>query len=159
MKVIPEVGPDAEIYASHCDELTHFASAVVGPDDAADVLSTVVLRVLTRGSLANLEDPRSYLYRAVLNESRSVLRRRGRTRSLFADLVPRASQAPSVHPEVLEAVGKLPARQRAATYLVYWMGCSAPEAAHLMGARPGTIYRYLHLARRHLRRILDDHAF
>ena len=49
----------------------------------------------------------------------------------------------------------LPARQRAATYLVYWEGRSIAEASTLMGIRPGTVKRYLHLARRTLKGVLD----
>jgi DNA-directed RNA polymerase specialized sigma24 family protein len=44
---------------------------LVGPDQAPDVVSTVVLRVLKRRHLSDLENPRAYLFRSVLNEARS----------------------------------------------------------------------------------------
>jgi len=56
----------------------------------------------------------------------------------------------------LELIDILPPRQRAAAFLVYWQGCSAPEAAELMGCRPATVRRYLHLARNKLEGAFDD---
>jgi DNA-directed RNA polymerase specialized sigma24 family protein len=50
----------------------------------------------------------------------------------------------------------LPLQQRAAIYLVYWEGCEPTEAARLLGVQPGTLRRYLHLAREKLRRYLDE---
>jgi len=45
----------------------------------------------------------------------------------------------------------LPARQRAAVYLVYWGDETIERTATLMGAAPGTVKRYLHMARRRLK--------
>jgi RNA polymerase sigma-70 factor (ECF subfamily) len=70
--------------------------------------------------------------------------------------VPDVEQAqPS--PEVYAAVAGLPAQQRAATYLVYWLDMSIADAARTMGVRAGTVKRYIHLARKTLEGILDAH--
>jgi RNA polymerase sigma-70 factor (ECF subfamily) len=61
-----------------------------------------------------------------------------------------------VDPGVLDAVLRLPERQRAAVYLTYWRDLPIAETAELMGCRPGTVKRYLHLARSHLREVLDE---
>ena len=66
---------DSQIYASLKDDLVRYATALVGPDSAGDVVSTVVVRVLARGSLGDLREPRAYLFRAVLNEATSTRRR------------------------------------------------------------------------------------
>lgn len=55
---------DETIYTKHKDDLIRYATALVGPSDAEDVLSTVVLRVLERRSLSDLDDARAYLFRA-----------------------------------------------------------------------------------------------
>lgn len=144
---------DAAIYDRHRDELIRFATALVGPDEAQDVLSAVVLRILKKHHLSDLEEPRAYLFRAVLNECRS---RRRFTRTVPLTVDPSMPEPDGHRPEVVEAVRALPARQRAATFLVYWMGCSLAQAAELMGTRPGTVGRYLHLARRRLRSCLDE---
>jgi RNA polymerase sigma factor (sigma-70 family) len=46
---------------------------------------------------------------------------------------------------------ELPRRQRAAVYLFYWEGETIEGAAQLMGCSPGTVSRYLHIARRRLK--------
>ena len=143
---------DEAIWNKHREELIRYATLLVGPDEAEDVLSTVVLRVLRRRSLADLEDPRPYLFRGVLNEARSVGRRRAR-RPL--DVV--SVEFPcDVDPGVLDAVRALPNRQRAAVYLTYWRDLPVAETSLLMGCRPGTVKRYLHLARARLREVFDE---
>ncbi|RZV39712.1 MAG: RNA polymerase sigma factor [Acidimicrobiia bacterium] len=153
---------DAAIYEALRDELVRFAAAIVGRDSAEDVLSTVMIRIMGRQPLAELRDARPYLYKAVLNEARSHLRsRHGRdalAHAAAAQSRPVLGNSPeslALDGDVRQAVLALPPRQRAATYLTYWNGCSIAETADLMGCSPGTVGRYLHLARRHLRRALD----
>jgi len=137
---------DESIYNKHRDDLIRYAAVLVGWDRAEDVLSTVVLRALARGGLTRLAEPRAYLFKAVLNEARSVLRRR------TADPLPElAVEMDFADFGVLEAVMELPTRQRAAVFLVFWEGESIAGAARLMGARAGTVRRYLHLAKRRLK--------
>ena len=147
---------DSQIYASVKDDLVRYATALVGPDTAADVVSTVVVRVLTRGSLEDLREPRAYLFRSVLNEAMSS-RRRAR-REVLGEVVDPPLVAPDIHPEVVAAVLGLPVQQRAVTYLVYWAGHTMAETAELMGIGQGTVKRYLSLARGHLKGVLHAHA-
>ena len=73
-----------------------------------------------------------------------------------AQVVDEESPGPdSIVPDVAATVAKLPVQQRAAIYLVYWEGLEPSEAAAVIGVQPGTIRRYLHLARSQLRRHLD----
>jgi RNA polymerase sigma factor (sigma-70 family) len=141
---------DESIYRQHRDDLIRYAAAVAGRAQAEDVLSTVMVRVLARGGLTRFDDPRPYLFKAVLNEARSLRRRRATT-ALDADLEGRLDPDDV---DLLDAVMRLPARQRAAVYLVYWDGRTVADTAALMGATPGTIKRYLHLARQRLRGVL-----
>ena len=145
---------DAEVYRKHKDELMRFATALVGPNDAGDILSNVVTRILSSGkSLGDFREPRPYLMRAVLNESRSLHRSRRPTPVVAsADMDPSAD----IRPDVLAAVSELPVRQRAVTYLVYWAGMTSDEVGQLLGAKPGTVRRYLHLARKKLAEALDE---
>lgn len=144
---------DAKVYQELRFELTRLATALVGPTEAEDVVSTVVARALGRtGGLSGLREPKPYLAKGVVNEARSRLRSRRRWA-----LAPLDDQVdPRPEPEhLVELVMQLPVRQRAATFLVYWEGHSPTEAAALMGARPGTVRRYLHLARKKLEEALD----
>lgn len=144
---------DAEVYQEVRFELIRMATALVGSSDAEDVVSTVVARTLERkGGLAGLVEPRPYLIKSVINEARSRFRRR-RTESSF----PRVRDEPVVdhRDDIVDVITSLPARQRAAVFLVYWEGHTAVSAADLMGCRPATVRRYLHLARRKLEEMLD----
>lgn len=157
MRVETATATDEEIYSRHRQELMRFARILVGPDQAGDVLSSVIVRILSKRHLSDLNDPRPYLYRAVLNEAHSFHRTQSHLNGLVPESIP-SNPAPPTDPQVLEAVAALPPRQRAAVYLVYWEGCTPTEAAGLMHARPGTVRRYLHLARQHLRGVLDESA-
>ena len=141
---------DEEIYRKHRDDLVRFAAVLVSPADADDVVSTVVLRVLAGRRLGDLDDARLYLFRSVLNECRTLTSRR-RAPVLVTE-VGVADSDPGF--EVLAAVLDLPTQQRAATYLVYWADLSVREAAALMGIGPGSVKRYLLLARRSLKGVL-----
>lgn len=143
---------DEAIWNKHRDELVRYAAVLVGPDEAEDLLSSVVLRILRKRRLADLDDARPYLFRGVLNEARSVMRGRSRQRlDLVRDVPPT-----DVDPSVLQAVVALPERQRAAVYLTYWRDLPIVETAQLMGCRPGTVKRYLHLARNRLKEVLHE---
>jgi DNA-directed RNA polymerase specialized sigma24 family protein len=54
---------EAEIWLKCKDDLTRYASVLVGPSDAEDVVSTVFLRILDRRRLEDLEDARRYFVR------------------------------------------------------------------------------------------------
>ena len=143
---------DAAIWRKHKEELIRYATILVGADHSEDVLSTVVERILRRhGSLSHLDDARPYLFRAVLNESRGRIRRRRAIpweREFIEDHI-------GFRPDVATAVGSLPERQRAAVYLTYWGDLPVSEVANLMGCRPGTVKRYLHLSRDRLKEVLE----
>lgn len=145
---------DETIYRKNRDDLIRYATVLMGPGGAEDVVSTVVLRILARRRLDDLDEPRAYLFRAVLNECKTRLRRR-RTHLSITEVGWIAADDPPPH--IMQAVLDLPPQQRAATYLVYWVGLTVAETADLIGIRPGTAKRYLHLARRTLKGVLDEH--
>jgi RNA polymerase sigma factor (sigma-70 family) len=60
------------------------------------------------------------------------------------------------HQQVLAAVGKLPARQREALMLRYYLGLSTDETAHVMGISTGTVKSALHRAIAALGRTLKE---
>jgi len=146
-----DVEGNAEVYAKHRGELLRYASALVGPSHAEDVVSTVVLRSIRRRSLSDMDNPRAYLLKGVLNEARGVVRRR------HSEPLPEmaVSDPPIELVDVVEAVWRLPIRQRAAVFLFYWEALSTTEVAEVMGVGVGTVKRYLHLARRTLKGVLS----
>ncbi len=147
---------DAKVYQELRFELTRLATALVGPSDAEDVVADVVARVLERpGGLAGLKEPRPYLVKAIINEARSRFRARRRVANLAARIEVRPVHADHGD-QLVDVVSQLPPQQRAATFLVYWEGHTSVSAAELMGCRPATVRRYLHLAQRKLKETFDE---
>jgi RNA polymerase sigma factor (sigma-70 family) len=149
-------GSDAAIYDALQHELIRYATALVGPDDAPDLVSGAVLGALrAKGSLSDLRDPKPYLMRSILNEARMLHRARSRrpVTALVSGSEPAISQE---HDLTVDLVMGLPPRQRAATFLVYYQQYTPTEAAALMGCRAGTVRRYLSLARTKLQGALDE---
>jgi len=143
---------DEEIYLKYRDELIRYATALVGPSDAEDVLSSVLTRLYrSKRSLGTIESPRPYLMKAVLHES--LNQRRHTEDQPLRDIGVEPTRS---EPEVLRAVISLPTRQRAATYLTYWCGMNSTEVGDLMGCRPATARRYLHLATHKLAGVLNN---
>jgi RNA polymerase sigma-70 factor (ECF subfamily) len=148
---------NADIYAKHSDALVRFATGLVGPSDAADVVSEAVLRAMTHRSWASVRNPKAYLYQSVLNESRmhhrSTMRRRARE---LRTITTTDEYIPEIRPEVLDAVGRLSTRQKASVFLTYWEGLTPDEVADRLGISPGSVKRHLARARSRLRGLLDE---
>jgi RNA polymerase sigma factor (sigma-70 family) len=146
------------LYRAHAHELVRFATGLVGPSDAADVVADAVLRVWRSGRLAHVDEPRSYLFRAVVNEARmhhrGTLRRRAREARAAVDDPSVAQSEP--RPEVLEAVARLSVRQRAVVVLVYWDDLDERAVARQLGISTGSVRRHLARARVHLRGLIGD---
>jgi len=147
---------DAEAYEKYASELVRFATGLVGPDDAPDVVADTFVKVLGSRSFEDLDEPKAYLYRTVLNEvrmrHRSTMRRRAREmRTADRDV----SFDPEVRPEVLEAMSALSVRQRAVVVLTYWEDLTPPGVAERLAISEGTVRRHLARARSKLREVLD----
>lgn len=147
---------DVEVYEKHASELVRFATGLVGPDDAADVVADAFVKVLGSSTWETVEDQRAYLYRSVLNQvrmrHRSTMRRRAREMRTAG---PEAVFDPEVRPEVMEAMGVLTTKQRAAVVLTYWEDLAPSEVAQRLGISEGTVRRHLARSRSKLREVLS----
>lgn len=145
-------------YLKHADHLLRFASAVAGPSSADDIVAAVVMRVLVEGDgWRSVGDVRAYLVRSVMNEAIDRQRRRTRRRQREerdSSLSATASYDSYVRSEVLDAVGRLTARQRAVVYLTYWLDHAASEVAAELDVSVRTVERELTVARRALEVLL-----
>lgn len=154
---VKEARSEAELYSECRTDLVRFANALVGPSDALDAVSDAMESLLTTGALAEAGNPRALMYRAVLAKARSMqrsgFRRRARERR-FAELV--VVDSPHVRPDVLEAVVRLSARQRASLFLTYWEDLTPSQVGDRLGIGEGTVKKYLARARANLRKVLDE---
>jgi len=151
----PSVIVDA--YRRHCDGLVRFATVLVGADDAHDIVSSAMVRVLEKAP--NVHDPKAYLYRVVANQARNLHRSESRRRAR-EERVPRArtsAEVPEPYPEVRSAIEKLSVRQRAVVYLTYWEDMTDGDVAESLAIGAGSVRRHLARARAHLRKALHDH--
>lgn len=146
---------DAELYARHAAELVRFATVLVGPSAADDVVAETVARVFDRPDWPTVRERRAYLFRAVLNEARQqgrALDRRRRREERTASF--ERVDAPSVRPEVLAAVRSLEPRQRAIVFFTFWQDRTTEDIAVELGLTTRTVQRELADARRRLEEML-----
>jgi RNA polymerase sigma-70 factor (sigma-E family) len=113
---------------------------------AEEVVQDAFAAVLIR--YASLSNPDGYLRRCVINGAREVQRRRRVARLHLPEPVADAT-LPVDH--VLDAVARLPYRQRAAIVLRYYSDLSEAEIASTMGIPPGSVKSALHRGLRRLR--------
>lgn len=145
-----------DLYARHGDHLIRFATGLVGPSDAADVVSDAMLGFWRSGALMDADNPRALLYRGVLAAARSwqrsMFRRRSREQRTSQRLI---SHDPDIRPDVVDAVLQLSPRQRACVFLAYWEDLPINQIGELLDISPGTVKQHLHRARQSLEEVLD----
>jgi RNA polymerase sigma factor (sigma-70 family) len=147
---------DGELYRKHADELTRFATGLVGPNHAADVVSQAILGCLASAKWSKVSEKRAYLYRTVFTEAakfhRSSRRREAREQK---SAVPESIDQPEIRPEVLAAVVQLSIRQRAVIVLTYWDDLTPSAIAELLGISDGSVRRHLARGRSRLKEALN----
>ena len=148
---------DEEIYRKYADDLVRFATGLVGPFDASDVVTDACLRTFGSPRWRDVTHRRAYLYRSVLNQARSqhrsTLRRRVREQRAAVD---HATAPVEVDVDVLAAVDKLSVQQRASVVLTYWEDLTPNEVALRLGVSEGSVKRHLARARSKLKELLDE---
>ena len=145
-----------ELYRKHAEGLTRYATVLVGPDRAPDVVADAVVGVLRRGRLSDIENARAYLYRAVHNAAIATTRRTRaeRQREQAAVLADVVSSTQEVDLDVLQAVAALSPRQRSVTWLTYWEDMRPGQVADVLGISEGSVKRHLARARSAVRKAL-----
>ena len=146
---------DAAIYAAYAPELVRFATGLIGPTDAADVVADAFVALLTAPVWAEAENHRALLYRRVLFEARSRVRsaQRRRFREDRAERVTTV-EFPDLRPDIAAAVLRLSPQQRAVVVLSYWQDLTPTAVADLLDISEGAVRKHLARARAHLRRVL-----
>jgi RNA polymerase sigma factor (sigma-70 family) len=144
-----------DLWREHSAALVQFATVLVGPSDANDIVVEAFLRssaVIVGGTI---EHPRAYLYRAVTNQAHDW--RRSRERRWQRDLAaigPNQVGPLDTHIDVRRAVAALSLGQRAVVYLAYWEDQTEREIAASLNLSLGTVRRHLFRAKAHLRKAL-----
>lgn len=146
----------AQLYRDHALELVRFATGLVGPSDAADVVSDAMARLVTSRIWKEAIDHRALMFRAVVFEAKMFHRSRRRRRLRETATLERDSyEIPTAQPEIWAAVSRLSPQQRAVTYLTYWNDLDAASVAALLGVGEGTVRKQLGRARGKLKEELS----
>jgi RNA polymerase sigma-70 factor (ECF subfamily) len=101
---------------------------------------------------AELRDPVAWLYRVAFNVANDELRRERRAAIGVSD----AEQQPPELSEVLEALKRLPPRERAVMALFYVLDLPVREVGARLGIAAATVRVHLTRGRRHLAAFLGD---
>jgi RNA polymerase sigma-70 factor (sigma-E family) len=120
-------------------ELLRFGRALTGSEHAAaDLVQDALERTLMRWSRITREDPEGYVRRAMVNRSISVWRKLSRER--ITEQPPSESyRDPERDDALLEALRRLPPRQRAVIALRYYDDLTEAQTAAVLGCSIGTV--------------------
>jgi RNA polymerase sigma-70 factor (ECF subfamily) len=147
----------SEVFQEYGAELTRFATSLVGPTDAQDVVSDALVASMWSNGWEQVANQRAYLYRAVVSQAqmnhRSATRRSDRER--------RAAPTPSGESsngevDVWKALGHLNVPERSVVFLTYWEDLSEIDTATRLGVSERTVRRRLGRARNKLGRLLHE---
>lgn len=146
------------VFRNYSEELTRYATGLVGPFDAPDVVTDACLKAFETRNWPEVVDRRAYLYRTVLtvahdHHRRTLSRRVRELKSAGPDQIP--DPAAAIDVAVLDAVARLSVQQRAAVFLTYWEDLSPEAVADRMGVSVGSVKRHLARARKRLGEILS----
>jgi RNA polymerase sigma-70 factor (sigma-E family) len=153
------------LYQAQAPALIRLAYVMLGDRPAAeDAVQDAFIGLYRNWSrLADPELALPYLRTSVLNGCRSLLRWR-RVRAAKTWHEPPGASADSAvlageeHQSVLTAIRRLPARQREALILRFYLHESEAEVARAMGISPSTVRSTTHRALTALGRLLEEHA-
>ena len=156
MITLTGVMDNEELYRLHATELTRYATGLVGPFDAADVVTDACLRAFGSRNWEQVSNRRAYLYKTVFSVAndhhrRTLARRLREVRTAVPESVP----ATEVDVDVLDAVNRLAVQQRAAVFLTYWEDLTPEAVAERMGISVGSVKRHLARARKRLGELLS----
>jgi RNA polymerase sigma-70 factor (sigma-E family) len=147
--------------------LIRLATVLADADAARDIVQDCYEAVWRlQPEVTDAEHFVAYLRKAVVNRSRSRLRRLRTLRRFVAQAQPPADAPPADHAllvaeqhrELIDRIDRLPTRQREVLVLRYYSGLSEAETAAVVGISIGTVKSASHRAIASLRRDMKDHS-
>ncbi len=144
-------------YRAHVADLVRYATVLVGPHDANDVVNDAVMATIARDSLRAVDDVRAYWFRAVTNTATDWHRSRFRRTARETRAAERPSAGePTTPDDARRVLAGLSPQQRAVVYLAYWLDWPIDRIAAALQVSDGTVRKQLARAREQLREVLGD---
>lgn len=157
--MVPQLADgDVDLYRRYALDLTRYATSLVGPDEAADVVTDAVMSAFATPNWRSVEHPRAYLYKAVYHRAIEVQRattRRERREVAAVMMRPPVLDEPSASVDVFRAMSGLSPQQRAVVFLTYWEDLTPSAVSKLLDVSDGAVRKQLARAREHLRGVLS----
>ena len=153
-----------QIFREHSRLIYRTAYGVTGSvEDAQDILQTIFLRLLRRDLPPHLrKNPKGYLYRAAVNLSLDVVRKRNR-RVFVGEEECLTIPAPlpdtsddKIHKRLYEAIAALSSKTAQVVILRYLHDYSDAQIAKLLGTSRTTVAVRLFRARARLKKLLGE---
>ena len=124
-----------EFYRAEYAPMVRLARGLVDTSECAEeIVQDAFAEVFERWD--QLDSPGGYLRTAVVNGTRSELRKREVRRRIGLS---RPRQIPAERDYLVDALDRLPPKRKTALVLRYYAGLSEREIAETMGVRPGTV--------------------
>lgn len=144
-------------YAEHRDQAVGWATALTGRVDVGEELAQEAL-LSTIDRLDDLRNPGAYLRVSVVNGCRSWHRSvsREQRRAVASHREASTSAVSESTVEMLELLGDLPYRHRAALLLRFWAGWTDDEIAQALKCRPASVRVFVHRGLTALRSEIDN---
>jgi RNA polymerase sigma factor (sigma-70 family) len=141
------------LYREHGERLWRAVLAFAGDREvASDAVAEAFAQCLGRG--AAVRDPGRWIWRAAFRIAAGELKDR-RRRHAMSVRTEDWNEIPEAASQILEALGRLSPRQRAAVVLHDHVGFSAKEVAATLGSTAATVRVHLSQGRRRLRALLE----
>ena len=160
------------LFRDHYKGIFRVAYRITGSEsDAEDVLQTIFVRLTPGWTGRDLSpNPRAFLYRAAINASLDIVRRRKRANSVSLDAMEFDQSPASAMPSpaddladaelrelVRQAVAKLEGRAAEAFSLRYYEGYDNAQIAEVLGTSQMVVAVTLHRARTRLRKEIGNY--
>ncbi len=145
----------AELYRAEHHRMLRLAVLLTSSTEVAqDVVQDSFVRLYRQWD--GVRDPSGYLYRIVVNGSRSH-HRRARREQHARERAGRNADSVAVlgADELQDALASLPYRQRAALVLRFYDDRSEAETAAVLGCRPGTVGSLVHRGLAQLKKVIE----
>ena len=140
------------LYREDGDRLWRALLAFAGdPEIASDAVAEAYAQAMRRGDA--LRDPKAWIWRAGFRIAAGELKKRSWTTDRIPDIGYLSEQ---VDTELLDALAKLPAKQRAAIVLFYYADASVRDIARRIGTSQLSVRVHLSRGRSRLKALLGD---
>jgi RNA polymerase sigma factor (sigma-70 family) len=156
-----DVGAMGEVYERHVHALLRFATRVVGPADAEDVVQSTFVRAARIA--ATYDDRAGSARRWLFGIAARLVQERRRSLARWARVLTRltaervgGTAAPEGQADLEQGLRRLTEAKRMVLVLAELEGFGCDEIARLLDVPIGTVWTRLHHARRELRKYYEE---